>query len=187
MRPHLEYANSVWNPYKCKDTESFENVQRRATKMLPHLSEKSYQERLEILKLPTLKFRRLRGDMIEAYTIIAGIYDKRTTKGMFILNTSNTRGHNMKVAKQKCKLDVRKYFFTNRVADTWNSLPEHVVSATKVKTFENRLDRYWKNHPMKYEYIVDYGTFKGNDQAITQSDDHETIEMNIEEQQFLRS
>lgn len=47
VRPQLEYANSVWNPYKCKDTESIENVQRRATKMLPYLSEKSYQERLE--------------------------------------------------------------------------------------------------------------------------------------------
>lgn len=124
--------------------------------------------------------------MIEAYKIIARIYDKRTTEGMFILNTSNTREHNMKVAKQRCKLDVRKYFFTNRVADTWNSLPEH-VSATKVKTLENRLDRYWKNHPMKSDYTVDYGTFKGNDQAITQSDDHETTEMNIEEQRLRRS
>lgn len=33
--------------------------------MLQHLSEKSYQERLEILKLPTLKLRRLHGDMID--------------------------------------------------------------------------------------------------------------------------
>lgn len=40
---------------------------------------------------------------------------------------------------------------------------------------------------MKYDYTVDYGTFKGNDQDITQSDDHETTEMNIEEQQLLRS
>lgn len=60
-----------------------------------------YQERLKTLKLPTLKFRRLRGEMIEAYKIIAGIYDERPTEGMFILNTSNTRGHDMKVAKQR--------------------------------------------------------------------------------------
>lgn len=55
----------------------------------------------------------------------------------------------------------------------------------EVKTFENRLDRYWKNHPMKYDYTVNYGPTRGNDQAITQSD--ETTEMSIEEQQFLRS
>lgn len=36
---------------------------------------------------------------------------------MFIVNTSNTTGHNMKVAKQICKPDVRKYFFTNLIAD----------------------------------------------------------------------
>ena len=40
VRPHLEYANSAWNPYKTKDIEAIEIVQRRATKMLPHMSEK---------------------------------------------------------------------------------------------------------------------------------------------------
>lgn len=38
---------------------------------------------------------------------------------MFIVNTSNTTGQNMKVAKQICKPDVRKYFFTNLIADSW--------------------------------------------------------------------
>ncbi len=118
VRPHLEYANSVWNPYKSKDIESIENVQRRATKMLPHMSDKSYEERLELLKLPTLKFRRLRGDMIETFKILNGIYDSKTTEGLFTMNRNTTRGHSMKVMKQRCKLDVRKYFFTNRVADT---------------------------------------------------------------------
>lgn len=50
----------------------------------------------------------------------------------------------------------------------------------EVKTFENRLDRYWKNHLMKYDYTADYGPTRGNDQTITQSD--ETTEMNIEVQ-----
>ena len=152
--------------------------------MLPHLSEKSYQERLEILKLPTLKFRRLRGDMIETFKILAGIYDEKTTEGMFTLNRNTTRGHSMKVVKQRCKLDIRKYFFINRVADTWNSLPDHVVSATKVKTFENRLDNFWKNHPLKYDFTAEYGPIRGSDKVITQI---ETTEMNTEEQQLLRS
>lgn len=153
--------------------------------MLSYLLEKSYQERLEILKLLIFKFRCLRGDMIEVYKIIVGIYDKRIIKGMFILNISNIRGYNMKVVKQRCKLDVWKYFFINWVVDIWNSFFEYVVFVIKVKIFENRLDRYWKNYLMKYDYIVDYGIFKGNDQDIIQFDDYEIIEMNIEEQQFL--
>ena len=126
----------------------------------------------------------MRGDKIETFKILTGLYDENTTEGMFTMNRNTIRGHSMKVQKQRCKLDVRKYFFTNRVADTWNNLPDHGVSTTKVKTFENRLDTYWKNHPMKYDYTAEYVPIRKSDTAITQP---ETTEMNTEEQQLLRS
>ena len=56
VRPHLEYANAVWNPYKKKDITTLENGQRRATKMVPGLGDKSYEDRLKDLKLPTLNY-----------------------------------------------------------------------------------------------------------------------------------
>ena len=52
IRPHLEYAAPVWSPHTKAQKESIENVQRRATRMVPGLSHLSYPERLEILKLP---------------------------------------------------------------------------------------------------------------------------------------
>ena len=67
VRPHVEYANQVWSPYLVKHIELIENVQRRATKLIPGLKDYSYQERLELLDLPTPSYRRLRGDMIEVY------------------------------------------------------------------------------------------------------------------------
>jgi len=72
---HLEYANSVWNPYHVQDIEALEKVQKRATKLISSLKHNSYEERLRILHLPTLKFRRIKGDMIEVYKILTGIYD----------------------------------------------------------------------------------------------------------------
>ena len=57
IRPHLEYAASIWNPYKVKDIETIENVQRRSTKLLPGFKQLSYSERLRKLKLPTLAYR----------------------------------------------------------------------------------------------------------------------------------
>ena len=53
-RPHLEYANPVWNSYLKKHIDMIENVQRRATKMVPGLADLTYEDRLKRLKLPTL-------------------------------------------------------------------------------------------------------------------------------------
>jgi hypothetical protein len=75
VRPHLEYANSVWVPRRKKDIITLENVQRRATKLVPGLRNLTYQERLKKLNIPTLVYRRLRGDMIEMYKMISGAYD----------------------------------------------------------------------------------------------------------------
>ena len=101
VRPHLEYASSVWNPHMKKDIDTIENVQRRATKMLPNLKDLSYEDRLKTLKLPTLRYRRLRGDMIETYKILNKIYDGRVTTGLFTLNNNTTRGHSLKLAKKQ--------------------------------------------------------------------------------------
>ena len=59
-------ANNVWYPKRKTDVD-IERVQKRATKLIPGLSNKSYIERLKVLglNLPTLKYRRYRGDMIE--------------------------------------------------------------------------------------------------------------------------
>ena len=55
VRTHLDYANQAWNPYLKKDKITIENVQRRATTLIPGISEYSYSKRLQILKLPTLE------------------------------------------------------------------------------------------------------------------------------------
>ena len=79
VRSHLDYASSVWSPYKQKRIDTLENVQRRATRQLPTLAKLSYEERLIQLKIPTLAYRRIRGDMIEVYKIMNEIYDKNVT------------------------------------------------------------------------------------------------------------
>ena len=63
VRPHLEYGNSVWNPFLRQDIIKLEKVQRRATRMIPDIKNLPYKNRLERLNLPTLAYRCLRGDM----------------------------------------------------------------------------------------------------------------------------
>ena len=55
--------------------ESIEKIQKRATKLVICLKNLPYVERLKQLKLPTLKYRRLRGDMIEVFKIVHNYYD----------------------------------------------------------------------------------------------------------------
>ena len=72
VRPHLEVSNSAWVPHLKKDIELIESVQRRATRQLPGFNLFEYEERLQLLGLPTLTFRRIRGDMIETFKILSG-------------------------------------------------------------------------------------------------------------------
>jgi len=63
---HLEYANAFWSPYKkCNIYVGLlKGVQRRATKLINSIKHLTYESRLKKLKLPILKYRRARGDMI---------------------------------------------------------------------------------------------------------------------------
>ena len=82
VRPHLEYAEAVWSPFTKKDIDTIEKVQKRATKLIPSLKNMDYPNRLKKLKMPTLQYRRLRGDMIEGYKSTNGIYDHNVVNVM---------------------------------------------------------------------------------------------------------
>jgi len=71
VRSHLEYANTVWNLHGEQLIKDLERVQMRATKLVFGLKKKCYKERL--MELPTLKYRRIRGDMIEVYKLLTNI------------------------------------------------------------------------------------------------------------------
>ena len=145
VRPVLEYGNVVWSPYLQKNIQLIENVQRKFTKRMVGFSEIEYEERLKLLRLPSLEFRRLRGDMIETYKIVHGIYDSRTTSTLFTFKDDpRTRGHSLQISKVHTNTTRFLKFFTNRVINYWNYLPENIVKAGTVNAFKNALDLHWK-------------------------------------------
>jgi len=65
----------AWRPHLHKDIDLLENVQRRATKLIPTLKDRPYETRLKSLNLTTLETRRIRGDLIEVFKIFKGFDD----------------------------------------------------------------------------------------------------------------
>ena len=140
VRPKLEYAAPLWNPYLKKHVRKLERVQRHATKMVPELRELSYRERLERLEIPSLQSRRERGDMITVYKYVKGL-DIVNCDQFFDRRGTRTRGHNMRFKKKEARRDVRKHFFSVRVVEKWNALSSEVVEARNIHNFKARYDR----------------------------------------------
>ena len=116
VRPALEYCNQVWAPLHMKHITLIENVQRRMTKNLPGLKDLEYEQRLRKLDLPTLAYRRLRGDMIECFKLTTERYDRQVSNNLLkFSNNTTSRGHQLKLEKRRTRLEIRKnsFFFSN--------------------------------------------------------------------------
>ena len=142
VRPHLEYCIQAWRPYRKKDIDKLERIQRRATKMIPKLRDLSYESHLLQCGLTTLETRRLRGDEIEVFKIVNGYEDVDRNMFFKLKEGSRTRGHKVALIKEQCRLDMRKYSFSQRVINEWNKLSNDCVNASSVNLFKNRIDRY---------------------------------------------
>ena len=74
------------------------------------------------------------------FKIVNGYEDVNRNMFFKLKEGSRTRGH--KAVKEQCRLDMRKYSFSQRVINEWNKLPNDCVNASSVNMFKNRIDRY---------------------------------------------
>ena len=138
--PHLQYCVQFWSPALVKDINRLERVQARATKLIPELRHLSYESRLEKLGMPTLRTRRIKLDLVQAYKILHG-FDNVDYKNYFTLNENCTRNNGYKLFAKPFNKNVLGNFFTYRVVNYWNGLPAHVVTSPTIETFKRRLDK----------------------------------------------
>jgi len=60
-----------------------------------------------------------------------------------------------KLSNHRFHYDLRKHYFSARIVNIWNSLPNDVVDVNTVNLFKTRLDRFWANHDVKYDFTTD--------------------------------
>ena len=140
VRPHLEYGNTIAYPYLKRQSASIERVQRRATKVLAACKDMTYTERLKYLGLPTLKARRLRGDMIMLFKIYHGLIDLDLDNLFMHAKIESTRNNEGKLFLTYSRTNKRKNVFTNRTISQWNSLPYKTKFANNTNEFKNLFD-----------------------------------------------
>jgi len=138
VRPILEHNSILWSPYYKQDIEAIECVQRRFTKRLPGLRSCTYFERLKLLSITSLELRRLYTDLIWCYKIVFGIVPLSRDE-LFKFSDVGTRGHGYKLSKTYCASTVRYWFFTQRVVNVWNNLPQDIVDFTSIVSFKRTI------------------------------------------------
>ena len=144
VRPHLEYGNAMWGPVYIGDVHKVEKIQRRAIKMIYSIKNLPYEQRLRTLKLPSLIYRRRRGDMIQMFKIMEGLVRIDHTL-LFTMTKMRTLGHSKRVCKPLSTIFLRMKSFSQRTIYDWNNLPANVVDAPSLNTFKNRLDEHLKH------------------------------------------
>jgi len=118
VRPHIEYPNQVWHPRRLQDVDKLERVQTKATKIIIRGKKLTYENRLRKLKLPTLTYRQVRGDMIDVYKFLSGKYDKNCSVKLQLyscrgsLSGVETRGNSYKLVPDRSKYELRRHYFS---------------------------------------------------------------------------
>jgi len=119
-----------------------ERVPKRATRLMIKDRNLSYSERFKRLNITTLETRRLRGDLSQVFKIFKGL-DNVQHSDFFIMADTELRGHELKVYKPQVHLvhlDIRKYFFSVRFFDAWNSLSAALLRCNSVDILKRKLD-----------------------------------------------
>ena len=153
VRPHLEFASTVWNPQTKGNIEALEKIQRRASKIPLKMKNLAYEDRLKVWGITTLEERRTRGDLIQMYKTVNELEVINWYSGpQFVLhrNTRATNKNDMCLRRENFSsrarndfshfVSVRHNFFLNRVSEHWNKLTNSQIHATNLNSFKARID-----------------------------------------------
>ena len=161
VRPKMEFGVAAWSPYYERDIERLEKVQKRLIRSLSNVRGETYEEKLDDAGLTTLKERRRRGDMIEAFKTLTGINNVERASWFQIAENDNQRPSTRTnttveggkaenrpsvLVRERAKTDVRNNCFRLRAGRAWNELPDNVRQAKSTNAFKSAYDIWYRTN-----------------------------------------
>jgi hypothetical protein len=146
VRPHVEFATPAWSPWLNTDIQLIEKVQEKAVGMISGLKGANYAEKCKELDIETLEERREINDMAQVYKLMSG-KDKITRVNLLKhIPAGRTRlaADPLNLRPDNARTDVRKYFFSQRVATKWNRIPNAIKTSKNVHVFKASYRRFTK-------------------------------------------
>ena len=147
IRPIVEYNTSIWTPHLITEIRQIEAVQKRFTRKLCqklNISFKDYKHRLGLLNIESLEYRRIKFDLILLYKIFNNLIDvdfNQLFKLSEVTDKYNLRRHVLHLQKPKfAKTSIRNNFFSYRIINIWNRLPEVCVCSPTLAVFKKNLN-----------------------------------------------
>lgn len=146
IRPVMEHGAPAYFPRTKAESLQLERIQRLATRMIPHLRERSYGERCSALNLFSLEYRRTRMDLIFTFKTVCLDQYPDLRKYFVLKSTRETRGHPFRLEKHRLRRTNPVNCLSTRIVNLWNSLPNYIFTASSVEAFKAEIDNHlWRN------------------------------------------
>ena len=141
VRPHLEYAATVWDPHLQRDIQLLERTQKFAFRMSTKAWNADYEVLLHTLQLPSLSERRLFLKLCTVFKILHEL----CYFPPHIISVRETRSYckrPLMLTQPFAKTNSYFYSFVPNSVLHWNSLPVHVINSDSLHSFKQSLLHY---------------------------------------------
>ena len=137
VRPILEYASPVCDPYTASKINKLESVQRRAARFVvgDYRTTSSTSQMIHDLEWPSLQQRREDSKVVLVYMIVHALVDIQSTSYLHPQCIA-TRGHTLRRAFPFCRTGIYRYSFFPSGIRLWNQLPAHLATIISLDTLK---------------------------------------------------